>query len=51
MIFQFIESYLTGESTAPLVVHGESGCGKTSIVAMAAKVAQKVFTDQVTIVR
>ncbi|XP_055958767.1 NACHT domain- and WD repeat-containing protein 1 [Patella vulgata] len=35
--FEIIEDYLMNNSDEPLVIHGSSGCGKTSIVAMAAK--------------
>ncbi|KAK6174034.1 hypothetical protein SNE40_017384 [Patella caerulea] len=35
--FDIINDYLTNNSDEPLVIHGSSGCGKTSIVAMSAK--------------
>ncbi|XP_077984721.1 NACHT domain- and WD repeat-containing protein 1-like [Glandiceps talaboti] len=34
---QTIKTYVTGQSKTPLVIYGESGCGKTSMIAMAAK--------------
>ena len=36
---QKIKEYVLGDSKQPLVVHGESGCGKTSIMALAAEEA------------
>ena len=33
-------------STAPLVIHGASGCGKTSIMAVSASIAAEVFKDE-----
>ena len=35
-ILDQIKSYVCGTSDKPLVVHGQSGCGKTSIMAYAA---------------
>ncbi|XP_022797421.1 NACHT domain- and WD repeat-containing protein 1-like isoform X3 [Stylophora pistillata] len=32
-----IEDYVRGPSRYPLVIHGKSGCGKTAVIAMAAK--------------
>ncbi|XP_060076014.1 NACHT domain- and WD repeat-containing protein 1-like [Ylistrum balloti] len=34
-----IKQYLTSDSTKPLIIHGTSGCGKTSLMAMTAKLA------------
>ena len=34
---QDIEDYVRGPSQYPLVIHGKSGCGKTAVIAMAAK--------------
>lgn len=39
MDLQNIKDYVLGNSKEPLVVHGESGCGKTSIMALAAREA------------
>ena len=36
---QKIKEYVLGDNWDPLVIHGESGCGKTSIMAQAAKEA------------
>ena len=36
-ILSSIESYLTSDSNQPFVVYGESGCGKTSVLAKIAK--------------
>nr|XP_022300895.1 NACHT and WD repeat domain-containing protein 2-like [Crassostrea virginica] len=38
-IIQKIKEYVLGDNWDPLVIHGESGCGKTSIMAQAAKEA------------
>uniref|UniRef100_K1PUT9 NACHT and WD repeat domain-containing protein 1 n=1 Tax=Magallana gigas TaxID=29159 RepID=K1PUT9_MAGGI len=38
-IVKKIKDYVLGDSMEPLIVHGESGCGKTSIVALAAREA------------
>ena len=35
-ILDKIKAYVTGASDRPLVVHGHSGCGKTSIMASVA---------------
>lgn len=42
---QDIEDYVRGPSQHPLVIHGKSGCGKTAVIAMAAK-AISGFMDQ-----
>jgi len=34
---QDIEKYVRGPSQYPLVIHGKSGCGKTAVIALAAK--------------
>ncbi|XP_070558651.1 NACHT domain- and WD repeat-containing protein 1-like isoform X2 [Ptychodera flava] len=36
-----IESYVKSDSRQPMVIYGQSGCGKTSIVAMAATMVNK----------
>ena len=36
-LLQDIEEYVRGPSQYPLVIHGKSGCGKTSVIALAAK--------------
>jgi len=36
---------------APLVVHGESGCGKTSVIAKAAALAKTKYPDRLQVVR
>ncbi|KAK3590255.1 hypothetical protein CHS0354_041333 [Potamilus streckersoni] len=36
---KIIEQYIDSTATLPLVIYGQSGCGKTSIMAMGAKVA------------
>ena len=41
-ILDKIKAYITGKSDRPLVVHGYSGCGKTSVMA---SVAVEVITD------
>ncbi|XP_077984832.1 NACHT domain- and WD repeat-containing protein 1-like [Glandiceps talaboti] len=47
-----IESYLTSNNSNILVLHGMSGCGKTSIVAMAAKMVRRLVSkDAVVILR
>ena len=42
---QDIEDYVRGPSQYPLVIHGKSGCGKTAVIALAAK-AISGFMDQ-----
>ncbi|XP_069134939.1 NACHT domain- and WD repeat-containing protein 1-like [Argopecten irradians] len=42
---QAIQDYLTRQNTKPLVVHGQSGCGKTSIMAKAAALAPSYYTQ------
>ena len=42
---QDIEDYIKGPSQYPLVIHGKSGCGKTAVMAMAAKAISE-FMDQ-----
>ncbi|XP_070554535.1 NACHT domain- and WD repeat-containing protein 1-like [Ptychodera flava] len=47
-----IERYLNSDAKSPLILHGVSGCGKTSVVAMAAKMVRKVISkDTVVILR
>ncbi|XP_060067084.1 NACHT and WD repeat domain-containing protein 2-like [Ylistrum balloti] len=40
-----IKTYLTTPNQKPLVIHGMSGCGKTSIIAMAAKLVPSWMTN------
>ena len=35
-----IKNYISGSSNTPFIIHGRSGCGKTSLVAMAAKLTR-----------
>lgn len=35
-ILDKVKAYITGNSNSPLVVHGSSGCGKSSVLASAA---------------
>ncbi|XP_069110617.1 NACHT and WD repeat domain-containing protein 2-like isoform X2 [Argopecten irradians] len=48
-----IKTYLTTQNQKPLVIHGMSGCGKTSIMAMAAKLVPSWMnnTEPVVIIR
>lgn len=52
-VIQRINSYLEAESESnvPLVVHGQSGCGKTSVIAKAASLAKESFPDHVQVTR
>lgn len=45
--FLQVSSYLTGDSSTPLVIHGPSGSGKTSIMAkaIANAVASVMYTE------
>ena len=45
-LFQRIKAYVTGNSENPLVIHGFSGCGKTSIMSMAAKLTKSMWKKQ-----
>ncbi len=36
---QQLEAYVRGKTDAPFVVHGKSGCGKTSLMAVTARKA------------
>lgn len=38
-----IENYILGESDKPLVLYGEGGCGKTSLLAKAASLTANVW--------
>lgn len=40
-----IKTYITGSSQAPMVVHGHSGCGKTSVMASVAQLVC-IFTKR-----
>ena len=42
-VLQDIEEYVKGPSQYPLVIHGKSGCGKTAIMAMAAKAISELM--------
>ena len=44
-IFQHIKDYIAGFSDVPYVVHGSSGSGKTSLMAMAASQSRE-WTNQ-----
>ncbi|XP_022796831.1 NACHT and WD repeat domain-containing protein 2-like isoform X2 [Stylophora pistillata] len=47
-----IKDYITGQSNSPLVIHGKQGCGKTSLIAMAANSCQTWYGGEVaTVVR
>ncbi|XP_060585763.1 NACHT domain- and WD repeat-containing protein 1-like, partial [Ruditapes philippinarum] len=46
-----ISDYLHSESLTPLVVHGQSGCGKTALMAVAARKAKDVFHNAVVVLR
>lgn len=37
VVCQTFERYVKGSCSMPLIVYGDSGCGKTSLVAMAAR--------------
>lgn len=52
-IIERIHSYLAEEteSNTPLVVHGESGCGKTSVTAKAAVLTKEKFPDHLQVTR
>lgn len=43
---QDIEEYVKGPSQYPLVIHGKSGCGKTAVMAMAAKEISKLMDQK-----
>ena len=47
---QQVESFLVGSSTHPLVIHGSSGCGKTSIMAMAAHRAWELHKGKAVVI-
>ena len=46
-----ITEYLRSESTKPLVVHGQSGCGKTALMAVAARRAKATCSNAVVVLR
>ncbi|XP_074036921.1 NACHT and WD repeat domain-containing protein 2 [Leptinotarsa decemlineata] len=46
-----IKSYLTGDSTSPLVLYGPSGCGKTTLLARIAQCCQQWLPEAFSIVR
>ncbi|KAJ8952611.1 hypothetical protein NQ318_004158 [Aromia moschata] len=46
-----IKSYITGESTSPLVIYGPSGCGKTTLLARIAQCCQQWLPEAFLIVR
>lgn len=45
-----IKSYITGEGNSPLVVHGQQGSGKTSLIAMAANASPSWVGPEVKVV-
>ncbi|KAJ8964870.1 hypothetical protein NQ314_004552 [Rhamnusium bicolor] len=46
-----IKSYITGESTFPLVIYGPSGCGKTTLLARIAQCCQQWLPEAFLIIR
>ncbi|XP_066274641.1 NACHT domain- and WD repeat-containing protein 1-like isoform X1 [Branchiostoma lanceolatum] len=46
-----IDSYLNSAVTQPLVIHGESGCGKTSVMAVAAHTASEMEGERAVVLR
>ncbi|XP_045175580.2 NACHT domain- and WD repeat-containing protein 1-like isoform X2 [Mercenaria mercenaria] len=46
-----IMDYMRSSSTKPLVVHGQSGCGKTALMAVAARKAKDAFSHAVVVLR
>ncbi|XP_061173439.1 uncharacterized protein LOC133182609 [Saccostrea echinata] len=50
-VMKKIESYLNNDGDAPLVVHGESGSGKTSIMAQTAMMTASTVQDTVVVIR
>ena len=42
-ILNCIENYISSDSRQPYVVHGESGCGKTSVLAKAAMLVSCMY--------
>jgi ABC-type uncharacterized transport system fused permease/ATPase subunit len=49
-MFQKIKNYVLGDSREILLVHGEAGCGKTSVMALAAKQAWSWLDGDISIV-
>ena len=47
---QQVETYLVGSSRYPLVVHGHSGCGKTSVMAVAAQRAWELYKGKAIVI-
>lgn len=45
-ILREITYYLQQKSDEPLVLYGQSGCGKTSLMAQSAKMVMKFFIDE-----
>ena len=50
-IFQYVSSYDKEEGGSLFTVHGESGCGKTALMAMAAKAAKEKHPKAVVVIR
>ena len=51
LLLQMIRDYVLGETPEPFVIYGDSGCGKTSLMAMAAKYMWQWEQDPVVILR
>ena len=45
-----VKNYITGQDNSPLVIHGQKGSGKTSLVAMAANACQTWIGAEVAVV-
>eukprot|EP00057_Strongylocentrotus_purpuratus_P003049 XP_003725816.1 PREDICTED: NACHT and WD repeat domain-containing protein 1 isoform X1 [Strongylocentrotus purpuratus] len=46
-----ISSYLSSEDNVPLVLHGCTGCGKSALAAMTAKMAEQVLPNSACVLR
>ena len=46
-----METYLTSDKTTPLILHGDMGCGKSAMAAMASKLCDKVLPHSACVVR
>lgn len=49
-LFQAVHNYIKSDKRHPLVIHGESGSGKTSLMAMIAKKANEWLDGKATVV-